>query len=59
MIGHLNVEISMWFGFTPKVPSDAAMRLMRYARSLVVKDGWETALDPKTVKEASQLIVNG
>ena len=59
MIGHLNVEISMWFGFTPKVPSDAAMRLMRYARSVVVKDGWETALDPKTVKEASQLIVNG
>ncbi|MEO2037396.1 MAG: phosphogluconate dehydrogenase C-terminal domain-containing protein, partial [Martelella sp.] len=40
MIGHLNVEISMWFGFTPKVPSDAALRLMRFARGIVVREDW-------------------
>lgn len=59
LIGHLNVEIAMWFGFSPKVPSDAALRLMRFAKSVVVRDGWENALDPKKVKEAAELIVNG
>jgi hypothetical protein len=59
MIGHLNVEISMWFGFTPKVPSDAALRLMQFARGVVLRDGWESALDPKVVKDAADLIVRG
>ena len=59
LIGHLNVEIAMWFGYSPKVPSDAALRLMRFAKGVVVKDTWREALSPKTVKEASELIVNG
>ena len=33
LIGHLNVEIAMWFGYSPKVPSDAALRLMAYAKT--------------------------
>ena len=56
MIGHLNVEIAMWFGYAPKVPSDAALRLMEYAKTIVVKDDWREALNPKTVKEAAKLI---
>lgn len=59
LIGHLNVEIAMWFGFSPKVPSDAALRLMRFAKGLVVKDEWRDALSPVKVKEASELIVHG
>lgn len=59
MIGHLNVEIAMWFGYSPKVPSDAALRLMRFAKGVVVRDGWEDALDPAKVKEAAELIVYG
>jgi D-apionate oxidoisomerase len=59
MIGHLNVEIAMWFGLSPKVPSDAALRLMAYAKPLVVKDNWREALSPKVVKEASRLIALG
>lgn len=59
MIGHLNVEIAMWFGFSPKVPSDAALRLMRFAKGVVVRDDWQEALDPKKVKEAAELIVYG
>ena len=58
LIGHLNVEIAMWFGYSPKVPSDAALRLMRFAKGVVVKDDWRTALSPAKVKEASELIVN-
>lgn len=58
LMGHLNVEIAMWFGYAPKVPSDAALRLMKYAKSLVVQDDWRDALSPKKVKEASELIVN-
>lgn len=59
MIGHLNVEIAMWFGYSPKVPSDAALRLMRFAKSVVVRDDWREALNPAKVKEASELIVRG
>ena len=56
LIGHLNVEIAMWFGYSPKVPSDAALRLMAFAKTMVVKDDWRQALDPAKVKEAARLI---
>ena len=59
LIGHLNVEIAMWFGFSPKVPSDAAMRVMTHARKYVVRDGWRDALSPAVVKDACKLIVDG
>ncbi|WP_119389480.1 phosphogluconate dehydrogenase C-terminal domain-containing protein [Taklimakanibacter lacteus] len=59
LIGHLNVEIAMWFGYSPKVPSDAALRLMRFAKEKVVNPGWREALKPKLVKEAAELIVFG
>ncbi len=59
MIGHLNVEIAMWFGLSPKVPSDAALRLMRFAKSIVVQPGWREALSPAKVREASELIALG
>ena len=59
LIGHLNVEIAMWFGYSPKVPSDAALRLMRFAKSVVVRDEWRDALSPAKVKEAAELIVYG
>ena len=58
LIGHLNVEIAMWFGYSPKVPSDAALRLMRFAKGVVVRDDWREALSPVKVREASELIVN-
>lgn len=56
MIGHLNVEIAMWFGYSPKVPSDAALRLMEFAKSIVVNDDWRDALKPEKVREAARLI---
>lgn len=59
LIGHLNVEIAMWFGYSPKVPSDAALRLMRFAKSVVVQPEWRDALSPAKVREASELIVYG
>ena len=59
LIGHINVEASMWFGFTPKVPSDAALRLMRFAKGVVVQPGWAEALSPAKVREASELIARG
>jgi D-apionate oxidoisomerase len=59
LIGHLNVEIAMWFGYSPKVPSDAALRLMRFAKSRVLNPDWREAVRPKLVKEAAELIVYG
>ncbi|TNC65037.1 phosphogluconate dehydrogenase C-terminal domain-containing protein [Rubellimicrobium roseum] len=59
LIGHINVETSMWFGYSPKVPSDAALRLMRFAKGVVLRDDWRVALSPAKVKEASELIARG
>ncbi len=59
LIGHLNVELAMWFGYSPKVPSDAALRLMRFAKSKVLSPDWREAVRPKLVKEAAELIVYG
>lgn len=58
LMGHLNVEIAMWFGFSPKVPSEAAHGLMRFAKSVVVREDWRAALSPAKVSEAATLIVN-
>jgi D-apionate oxidoisomerase len=59
LMGHLSVEIAMWFGVSPKAPSDAALRLMRFAKSKGVNEKWREALSPKLVREASELIVHG
>jgi D-apionate oxidoisomerase len=59
LIGHLNVEIAMWFGFSPKVPSDAALRLLQFGKSKIMRDDWREALSPKVIRQASDLIVHG
>lgn len=59
LIGHLNVEIAMWFGYSPKVPSDAALRLLQFGKKVIMKENWRDALSPKVVKDASKLIVHG
>lgn len=59
LIGHLNVEIAMWFGYSPKVPSDAALRLLKFGKSKILRDDWLEAISPAVVKQASDLIVHG
>ena len=46
----------MWFGFSSKVPPDAALRLMRFAKGVVVRDDWRAALSPAKIKEAADMI---
>jgi hypothetical protein len=41
------------------VPSDAALRLVRFAKDVVLAPGWRDALSPAKVKEASELIARG
>ena len=48
----------MWFGYSPKVPSDAALRLLKFGKSKIMQEAWREALSPAVVREASQLIVN-
>lgn len=59
LLGHLNVEVAMWFGYSPKVPSDAALRLLEFGKSRIMQPNWREALSPKVVREASELIVHG
>jgi D-apionate oxidoisomerase len=59
MMGHMNVLIAMWFGVSPKVPSDAALRVTRHAQPLVLNPDWRQALSPAAVLEGSRLIVEG
>ncbi|MBC7738475.1 MAG: NAD(P)-binding domain-containing protein [Candidatus Saccharibacteria bacterium] len=59
LIGHLNVEIAMWFGFSPKVPSDAALRVLEFGKKLIMKENWRDALSPALVRQGADLIVHG
>jgi D-apionate oxidoisomerase len=47
LIGHLNVEIAMWFGFSPKVPSDAAVLVQEFGKQLIMKDNWREVSAPR------------
>ena len=58
LIGHLNVEIAMWFGFSPKVPSDAAIRMVSFGKQLIIKDNWRDVLSPAMVRKAADLIAD-
>ena len=59
LIGHLNVEIAMWFGFSPKVPSDAALRVLEFGKKLIMRENWRDALSPALVRQGADLIVHG
>jgi hypothetical protein len=59
LIGHLNVEIAMWFGFSPKVPSDAALRVLELGKQRIMRPDWRAALSPDVVRDACRLIVEG
>lgn len=58
LLGHLNVELAMWLGFSPRVPSDAAERLLRWATPHVVNPEWEKVLDPDLIRDACELIAD-
>lgn len=58
LMGHLNVELAMWNGYSPRVPSDAAERLLRWATPHVVNPDWEKVLDPELIRDACELIAN-
>jgi hypothetical protein len=59
LVGHLNVEIAMWFGFSPKVPSDAALRVLEFGKARIMQPNWREALSPPVVREGCELIVHG
>ena len=42
-----------------RASSSFRVRLLRFAKGVVVKDDWREALSPVKVKEASELIVYG
>ena len=39
------------------MPSDAALNLMRFAKSVVVRENWREALSPSKIREAAELTV--
>jgi hypothetical protein len=41
------------------VPSDAALRLLEFGKSKIMKETWREALSPEVVREAADLIVRG
>lgn len=59
LIGHFIVGVAMWFSFPPKAPFDAALRLMRFAKSKVDNANWREALSRKLLRKAAERIVYG
>ena len=56
LLGHLNVEFAMWLGKAPKVPSDAALQLIEWARGRIFRDDWLRVLDDGEIRRAVELI---
>lgn len=56
LMGHLNVELAMWFGFRKHEPSQAAERLLKWATPHIVRDDWDEVLRPPKVGAACRMI---
>jgi D-apionate oxidoisomerase len=46
----------MWLGKAPKVPSDAALHLIEWARGRILRDDWLRVLDDGEIRRAVELI---
>jgi D-apionate oxidoisomerase len=57
LMGHLHVELAMLFGYTDAVLSDGAKAAVARSRSRLLQPDWITAVDPASVRRATDEIV--
>ena len=59
LMGHINVELAMNFGFMPNVPSEGAKLILAWSQPKLFRDDWAKYLEIEQVREACRVIARG
>jgi hypothetical protein len=59
MLGHINVNLGILFGFLDARVSDGAQRAMERGRTLVLKDDWRRVFEMTAIRREIQAITEG
>jgi D-apionate oxidoisomerase len=59
LMGHINVELAMNFGFMPNVPSEGAKLILAWSQPKIFRDDWDKYLEIEHVREACRVIARG
>jgi D-apionate oxidoisomerase len=59
LLGHINVELAIWFGELDWQPSAGAMLVLEEAKKQLLKPDWKEVFEPERVKESVKAIVRG
>lgn len=59
MYGHIRVELGIAFGLAPFPFSDGAKLISAYGAQRLLRDDWASLFEPESVKEQTQMIVEG
>lgn len=59
MYGHIKVELGIAFGRAPFPFSDGAKLISAYGEQRIFQPDWLTLFEPESVKEQTQMIVEG
>ncbi|MDQ3398271.1 MAG: NAD(P)-binding domain-containing protein [Deinococcota bacterium] len=59
LLGHINVELAIWFGELDWQPSAGAMLVLEEAKKQVLRPDWKDVFEPEKIKESVKSIVSG
>jgi hypothetical protein len=59
MYGHIKVELGIAFGMAQFPFSDGALLISEFGKERIFKEDWLKVFEPASVKEQTQMIVNG
>jgi len=59
LLGHINVDIGILFGFVEARFSDGAMKAIERARKTLFQPGWQRIFEPENVRAQVEAIVRG
>jgi D-apionate oxidoisomerase len=57
LLGHINVELAIWFGALEWQVSAGARKVLEDARKQLLRDDWKTVFEPERIKESVESIV--
>ena len=59
LLGHINVEMAIWFGELDWQPSAGAMQVLEEAKKQLLKPDWQEVFEPERIKKSVRSIVSG
>ncbi len=59
LLGHINVELAIWFGAIDWEVSAGAKLMVQEAQRKLLRDDWKKVFEPESIKESVETIVAG